>query len=324
MAVKIQIRKSLKSEWELYNPTLAEGELGLETDTGYLKVGNGTDAWNSLEYWVPISATEIKSLYEGNSDTNAFTDALLSKLNGIEAGATQDQSAVEVPYDNVTSGLSATDTKGAIDEVTDRVGSVESNKQDILAEGAFEDGDKTKLNGIEAGATADQDAGEIKSLYESNSDTNAYTDAEKIKLAGVESGATQDQDAGEIKSLYESNSDTNAYTDAEKTNVADNTTARHTHANKTVLDKFGENGSGLPTYNGNDVDTTIAQRDVYDGLDSTDNTISLSAKQGKVLNDGKVDKVTSTDDAIVRFNGTNGEVQDSDVVIDDSGNVGVG
>jgi len=186
MAVKIQIRKSLKSEWELYNPTLAEGELGLETDTGYLKVGNGTDAWNSLEYWVPISATEIKSLYEGNSDTNAFTDALLSKLNGIEAGATQDQSAVEVPYDNVTSGLSATDTKGAIDEVTDRVGSVESNKQDILAEGAFEDGDKTKLNGIEAGATADQDAGEIKVLYENNPNTNAFTDAEKTKLDNTE------------------------------------------------------------------------------------------------------------------------------------------
>ena len=64
-----------------------------------------------------------------------------------------------------------------------------------------------------------------------------------------------------------------------------NTTDRHTHANKTTLDKFGENGSGLPTYNGLDVDTTIAQRDVYDGLDSTDNTISLSANNGKVLKD---------------------------------------
>jgi len=64
-----------------------------------------------------------------------------------------------------------------------------------------------------------------------------------------------------------------------------NTTDRHTHLNKTTLDKFGENVGGLPTYNGLDVDTTIAQRDVYDGLDSLDNTISLSANNGKVLKD---------------------------------------
>jgi hypothetical protein len=52
-----------------------------------------------------------------------------------------------------------------------------------------------------------------------------------------------------------------------------------------TLDKFGQNAGGLPTYNGLDIDTTIAQRDVYDGLDSLDNTISLSANNGKVLKD---------------------------------------
>ena len=57
------------------------------------------------------------------------------------------------------------------------------------SEGAFADGDKTKLDGIEAGATADQTAGEIKTAYESNSDTNAFTDAEKTKLSGIEAGA---------------------------------------------------------------------------------------------------------------------------------------
>lgn len=55
-----------------------------------------------------------------------------------------------------------------------------------LAEGAFADGDKTKLDGIEAGATADQSAAEIKTAYESNADTNAYTDAEQTKLSGIE------------------------------------------------------------------------------------------------------------------------------------------
>lgn len=38
----------------------------------------------------------------------------------------------------------------------------------------------------------------------------------------------------------------------------------------------------------------------------------------------KVDKVTSTDNAVVRFNGTTGAVQNSGVTIDDSNNVGIG
>lgn len=39
---------------------------------------------------------------------------------------------------------------------------------------------------------------------------------------------------------------------------------------------------------------------------------------------GVVEKVTSTDNAIVRFDGTDGKVQNSGVVIDDNGNVGIG
>jgi hypothetical protein len=57
------------------------------------------------------------------------------------------------------------------------------------AEGAFVDGDKTKLDGIEAGAEVNPTASEIKTSYESNADTNAFTDAEKSKLSGIETGA---------------------------------------------------------------------------------------------------------------------------------------
>ena len=70
------------------------------------------------------------------------------------------------------------------------------------------------------GYTDDQTAGEIKTAYESNADTNAYTDSEKTKLSGIETNATGDQTASEIKTAYESNANTNAYTDAEKSNLA--------------------------------------------------------------------------------------------------------
>ena len=42
------------------------------------------------------SNSEIKTAYEANSNTNAFTDALLAKLNAIEAGATGDQTVAEI------------------------------------------------------------------------------------------------------------------------------------------------------------------------------------------------------------------------------------
>jgi hypothetical protein len=50
MAIQIQFRRGLASEWTSANPTLAVGEMGLETDTDLFKIGDGTTAWTSLGY----------------------------------------------------------------------------------------------------------------------------------------------------------------------------------------------------------------------------------------------------------------------------------
>lgn len=55
----------------------------------------------------------------------AATDKV--KLDGIEAGATADQSAAEVAFNNVASGLTATDVQAAIDEVEGRLDTVEAS-----------------------------------------------------------------------------------------------------------------------------------------------------------------------------------------------------
>lgn len=61
--------------------------------------------------------------------------------------------------------------------------------------------DGTKLDGVEANATADQTGAEIKTAYEAEANTNAYTDAEKTKLSGIETGATADQTKADIDAL---------------------------------------------------------------------------------------------------------------------------
>jgi len=94
-----------------------------------------------------------------------------TKLDGIESGATADQTAAEI--------------RTLVDSATD------SN--------VFTDADHTKLDGIETGATADQTASEIKTLIASspldsshlaaNSVTvSEIADAELTTLAGMQSG----------------------------------------------------------------------------------------------------------------------------------------
>jgi hypothetical protein len=50
MAVQILFRRGTASAWTSANPTLANGEMGVETDTGKFKVGNGSSTWSALEY----------------------------------------------------------------------------------------------------------------------------------------------------------------------------------------------------------------------------------------------------------------------------------
>ena len=113
-----------------------------------------------------MTDAEVKTAYENNPDTNAFTDAEQTKLSGIETGATADQVASDVPFTPFGT-ISATDVQAAIQEVAQEAGTSLTDAQ-------------------------------IKTAYENNANTNAYTDAEKIKLDTVETNAAADQIASDV------------------------------------------------------------------------------------------------------------------------------
>lgn len=50
MLVRFQLKRDTAADWASCNPVLLESELGHETDTDKLKIGNGVDDWNSLPY----------------------------------------------------------------------------------------------------------------------------------------------------------------------------------------------------------------------------------------------------------------------------------
>ena len=50
MAVQIQLRNDTSTTWAAENPILAQGEIGIETDTRLVKLGDGVNNWNDLGY----------------------------------------------------------------------------------------------------------------------------------------------------------------------------------------------------------------------------------------------------------------------------------
>ena len=56
MSTRMQQRRGTSEQWTSVNPVLAEGELGWESDTNKIKMGDGVNNWNSLAYFVDEDA----------------------------------------------------------------------------------------------------------------------------------------------------------------------------------------------------------------------------------------------------------------------------
>jgi multidrug efflux pump subunit AcrA (membrane-fusion protein) len=78
MADIIQIRRDTAANWTSANPTLAQGELGLETDTLKIKAGDGSTAWSSLGYLIDtgdyLAASDIGVTLQGYDADTMVTD----------------------------------------------------------------------------------------------------------------------------------------------------------------------------------------------------------------------------------------------------------
>ena len=78
----MQMRRGSATAWTSANPILAQGEWGLETDTGLLKMGDGSTAWTSLQYrTLPSQATNSGKYLTTNGTTPSWAtvDALPSQ-----------------------------------------------------------------------------------------------------------------------------------------------------------------------------------------------------------------------------------------------------
>lgn len=70
--VQILLRHDTASNWTSANPTLAAGEVGIETDTHKIKVGDGITAWTDLAY-VSDEAKHAETAESASKVANALT-----------------------------------------------------------------------------------------------------------------------------------------------------------------------------------------------------------------------------------------------------------
>ena len=85
--VTLQIRHDTSSNWLIRNPVLAQGEYGLETDTYWLKIGDGVLDWEHLPYLNKLNSSYFTQSSEDGTIT--FSDSFLNTIATLEAAAGQ-------------------------------------------------------------------------------------------------------------------------------------------------------------------------------------------------------------------------------------------
>ena len=95
MSQTIQFRRDTAANWAAVNPVLAQGELGVETDTGKAKVGDGATAWAGLPYWQPSGTDSDPFLLIANNLSDVASAGAARSNLGLGSAAVQPSSAFD-------------------------------------------------------------------------------------------------------------------------------------------------------------------------------------------------------------------------------------
>ena len=145
-------------------------------------------AFDSSDYATAAQGTKADSAQQPPSE-GAFANGDKTKLDGIEASAdvtdTANVTSAGALMDSEVTNLAQVKAFDSSDYATAAQGTKADSAQQPPSEGAFVDGDKTKLDAIEANATADQTDEEIQdivgAMLSSNTETGitvTYQDAD--------------------------------------------------------------------------------------------------------------------------------------------------
>ena len=248
---------------------------------------------------------EIRAAVEAASDSNVFTDADHNKLNGIEAAATADQTAAEIKTLLQSDSITVNEiSNSAI--TTDKL-----NNSAVTSD---------KLNNSAVTFAKFQDVAQNHILGRSSSGTGQLQQlsAATIRtILNVENGATADQTAAEIRALVNSASDSNVLTDALLSKLngiaanATNVTNNNQLTNGAGYITAAQAASGNATTLDNLDSTQFVRSDVADTISSditfTDNgQYPLVIGSASGMNDGRL-LLRGSNNPYIRFRENNSD-----------------
>lgn len=134
---KIQVRRDSAADWTSNNTVLDAGEFGYETDTGKLKIGNGTTAWTALSY-----------LDTGGGGGGGFTEEEIEDIvNGLIVAGTGITKTYDDAGNLLTIGLTGV---------------------------SYSSAEQTKLSNIEDGAEVNRTPAELVTALDTQLGSNAW------------------------------------------------------------------------------------------------------------------------------------------------------
>jgi hypothetical protein len=109
VAIRIQLRRDTAANWTTYNPILRAGEIGVETDTQRIKIGDGTGTWSSRPYInvLPSELTELSqdavnsALTAGNGITKVYDDAANTLTLSVDTSVIANKTYVDTAVSNL-------------------------------------------------------------------------------------------------------------------------------------------------------------------------------------------------------------------------------
>ena len=145
MAIRIQLRRDTAANWTSVNPVLANGEMGIETDTLKVKIGNGSATWSTRPYInvLPsdlaelsqdavnsaiVAGTGLDKTYndEANTITLDIDSTVATKSFAAQLLTNATKSNIVITGDE--SGLTITAENGVADSTTDNLTEGSTNK----------------------------------------------------------------------------------------------------------------------------------------------------------------------------------------------------
>ena len=109
VAIRIQLRRDIAANWTSANPILRAGEIGVETDTQRIKIGDGSAAWSTRPYInvLPSELTELsqdavnQALTAGNGITKVYDDNANTLTISVDTSVIANKTYVDTAVSNL-------------------------------------------------------------------------------------------------------------------------------------------------------------------------------------------------------------------------------